>query len=89
MPFFLAIPAFILGAFALYVVFALFADIGPWRRLLKASLKTIAFLLVIGVLYFIGDSIIGQLSWGWKALYAMFLLGIVGVWISIRRRMHR
>lgn len=71
------------------MVFALFADIGPWRRLLKASLKTIAFLLVIGVLYFIGDSIIGQLSWGWKALYAMFLLGIVGVWISIRRRMHR
>lgn len=89
MPFFLAIPVYILGAFALYVVFALFADIGPWRRLLKASLKTIVVLLIVAVLYFIGDSIIGQLSWGWKVLYAVFLLSIAGAWISIRRRMRR
>lgn len=89
MPFFLIIPAYILGAFALYVVFALFADIGPWRRLLKASLKTIIFLLVVAVVYFIGDSIIGQLSWGWKVLFALFLLGLAGVWLSIRRRMRR
>lgn len=80
---FLLLPV---AAFGLYVIFCIFADWGPWRRLFFGSLKFLGALVLIGVLFFIG-TIVDQLSWGWKVIYGLFLVGIVGTWLARRRRL--